>query len=74
VPTAEIAFLGLIGAGIGGLLSIHRRERRHREGHATEGSVLWPANVRLATIVLVSFALWLVGNAVMTAIASFRAG
>jgi hypothetical protein len=70
MPTAEILFLGVIGMGIGGLLSIHRRERRHRNGFAVAPSVLWPANVRLATIVLVLFAFWIAGNAAMTAIGS----
>jgi hypothetical protein len=73
MPTGEIVVLGLIAMGIGGLLSIHGRERRRRDGEATEPSVLWLANVRLATVVLVLVAIWFAGNAAMTAIGSLRA-
>jgi hypothetical protein len=72
MPTGEIVFLGLIGMGIVGLLSIQRRERRRRDGAAVAPGVLWPANVRLATIVLVLFAFWIAGNAAMTAIGAIR--
>ena len=68
MPTGEIVVLGVIAFGIGGLLSIHRRERRRREDASVAPGVLWSANVRLATIVLVLFAFWMAGNAAMTAI------
>jgi hypothetical protein len=73
MPSAELVFLGLIAIAIGGLLSIHRHERRRRDGdQSLQPGVLWPANVRLASIVVVLGAIWFAGNAATTAVSSFR--